>query len=162
MGCISSVTATLFLACACGADKMQLLNSSSIGSFDQQSMILLLVAVVVSFLLGGATSMLTRKKATLRHCVMGKFTVSATEEQKQAMIVAVLGMVRDIPQICKISAGLDESLADGNYGFAAAVDFKSAADYLIYAKHPAHLAVISNNIKPILQQGTRTAVQFKL
>ena len=85
MGCISSVTATLFLACACGADKMQLFNGSSIGSFDQQSMILLLVAVVVSFLLGGATSMLTRKKATLRHCVMGKFTVSATEEQKQAM-----------------------------------------------------------------------------
>ena len=40
--------------------------------------------------------------------------------------------------------------------------FASVADYEIYEKHPAHLKVISELIKPIMEPGTRAAIQYEL
>ena len=101
-------------------------------------------------------------KATVRHCVLGTFTESATDEQKAAMIRAILGMSAQIPQILAIEAGLDAGLASGNAGFAVTVDFLTEADYSIYATHEAQVAVINDYIKTILKPGSRTAVQFRL
>ena len=101
-------------------------------------------------------------KAKVRHVVMGRFTSAATAKQKDDMIVAVLAMKASIPEIVEIECGLDLGLADGNHSFAAHVDFASEEAYLVYAKHPVHVGVITSYIKPILEPGTRTAVQFAL
>ena len=93
---------------------------------------------------------------------MGRYTAAATEAQKWAMIDAIVGMKAQIPEILDVHAGQDLSLAEGNHGFVAMVDFANSEHYKAYAKHPAHQAVIANYIKPILEPGTRTAVQFAL
>ena len=101
--------------------------------------------------------------ATVRHCVMGKFTPEATDEQKQKMIEAIIGMKSELDIIVAVQAGLDLGLAEsGNSGFCATLDFKSEADYKTYATHPVHVGVITNFIKPILAPGSRNAVQFPL
>ena len=123
---------------------------------------LYLVIAVSSLLVVGAAAKKRKGKATVRHCVMGRFKTGTSDEQKRALVESVLGMPKDIAEICGIEAGLDLCLADGNHGFAATVDFRTADDYQVYAKHPAHVAVITNYIKPILEPGTRTAVQFRL
>lgn len=102
-------------------------------------------------------------RATVRHCVMFKFVEGATDAQKLAMAEALMGMPKKIPQIVALSCGADLGLAGGaNHDFAATVDFADAAGYELYAKHPAHVEVIQNYIKPILLPGSRTAVQFGL
>ena len=121
-------------------------------------------AAAAGAVLGGLVVSASRKRTTggVRHCVMGKFTADATDEQKRAMVEAVLTMKKDIPEIVGITCGIDLQLADGNFGFAATVDFASEEDYKIYSKHPAHVAVIAKNIRPILQPGTRSAAQYAL
>ena len=62
-----------------------------------------------------------------------------------------------------LSCGDDLGLAGGaNHDFVLNVDFADAAAYEVYAKHPAHVDVITSHIKPILLPGSRTAVQFSL
>eukprot|EP00666_Eupelagonemidae_sp_cell4sb_P000295 gene295-1884_t len=51
--------------------------------------------------------------------------------------------------------GLDP---ERNSGYGIIAEFSSDDDYLVYAKHPDHLRVISESIKPIIAPGGRTAV----
>ena len=98
----------------------------------------------------------------IRHCVLGAFTDEATDAQKQAMLDALRAMPEKIDVIRSLVAGLDAGLAAGNHGFAVTVDFASPEDYTTYATHEAHVAVITDFIKPILKPGSRTAVQFPM
>lgn len=41
-------------------------------------------------------------------------------------------------------------------------DFASESTYQAYASHPVHAEVIKALIKPIIEPGSRTAVQFSL
>ena len=97
---------------------------------------------------------------TVRHVVLGKFVESATTEQKNTMFENLRALPGKIPQILSLVVGEDLELSDGNHGFALNVEFASGDDYKVYATHPAHVEVITNNIKPILLPGSRTAVQF--
>ena len=41
-------------------------------------------------------------------------------------------------------------------------EFESEEDYLVYAKHPAHVEAITTAIKPVLATGGRAAVSTAL
>ena len=99
---------------------------------------------------------------TLRHAVLFRLTEAATPEETEAMAVALRALPKQVPQIAALSCGADAGLSGGNFDFSLTVDFADAAGYEAYAKHPAHQEVIARYIKPILQPGTRTAVQFSL
>jgi hypothetical protein len=45
---------------------------------------------------------------------------------------------------------------------SSGADFASESAYQTYASHPVHLDVIQTLIKPIIEPGTRTAVQLSL
>ncbi len=97
----------------------------------------------------------------LRHSVHLQLAPTATDAQKQAMVEALRALPHQIPEIAELACGLDAGLTpSGNHSFALTVDFHSASGYKVYASHPAHLAVISSHIKPILVPGSRTAVQY--
>ena len=98
----------------------------------------------------------------LRHVVLGKFTAEATAEQKEAMFKHLRALPDKIPEIMSLVVGEDLGLAAGNHAFALNVEFSSDVEYKVYATHPDHVAVITDFIKPILEPGSRTAVQFSL
>ena len=98
----------------------------------------------------------------LRHVVLGKFTAETTTEQKEQMFSQLRALPSKIPSILSLMVGEDLGLADGNHGFALNVEFMDEAGYKIYATHEAHVAVITGYIKPILEPGSRSAVQFRL
>ena len=98
----------------------------------------------------------------LRHVVLGKVTDDATTEQKNEMFENLRSLPAKIPEVLSLTVGEDLGLSQGNHGFALNVEFNNADDYQVYATHPDHVAVITNNIKPILLPGSRTAVQFML
>ena len=97
---------------------------------------------------------------TVRHVVLGRFVEGATTEQKNTMFENLRALPAKIPQILSLVVGEGLGLAEGNHGFALNVEFTSGDDFKVYATHPAHVEVITNNIKPILLPGSRTAVQF--
>ena len=97
----------------------------------------------------------------VRHCVMGKFTAEATDEQKKTMVAEIVGMKAKIDVIVNAVAGLDLGIDPSANGFVATLYFGSKDDYVTYSTHPEHVAVITNFIKPILAPGTRNAVQFE-
>ena len=103
-----------------------------------------------------------RLSTALRHCVLGRFTDEATEEQKREMFDRLRAMPEKIPEISALVVGADMGLAAGNHDFALNVEFAKEEDYNIYAAHPAHQEVIQQCIKPILLPGSRVACQFPL
>mmetsp|Transcript_73507 Transcript_73507/g.195466 ORF Transcript_73507/g.195466 Transcript_73507/m.195466 type:complete len:100 (+) Transcript_73507:91-390(+) len=95
----------------------------------------------------------------IRHVVILKCKEEATAESKSKAVAAINGLTEKIPEIKSMKCGVDAGLADGNHDIAITADFESTEAYTVYAKHPEHVAVITDLIKPMLQ--TRTAVQFE-
>jgi hypothetical protein len=64
-----------------------------------------------------------------------------------------------LPQVGKQCAAVDDGR---NVTLGGVVDFACEADYQIYAKHAAHVAVIKKHVLPHLSPGGRTALQMAL
>ena len=98
-----------------------------------------------------------------QHIVLLKFTEGTSEEQKCNVKTQLQTLPSAIPQIidyqCDLDLGLDPSR---NHDLAITADFACSADYDTYAKHEAHVAVITKHIKPILAPGGRAASQFSI
>eukprot|EP00967_Tisochrysis_lutea_P072181 scaffold96136_cov37-Tisochrysis_lutea.AAC.2 len=75
---------------------------------------------------------------------------------RSGMISAVVGRPR------KLSHALCQHPCHPHIKPHSGADFSDEASYQKYAQHPAHLDVIDTLIKPIIEPGTRTAVQFSL
>ena len=98
-----------------------------------------------------------------QHCVLLKFVDGTSQEQKEEVASACRTLPSQIPQIVEYHVGIDLSLDPGrNHDVAITADFRSNNDYEIYAKHPIHLAVINNTIKPLIAVGGRSACQFEV
>jgi hypothetical protein len=68
-----------------------------------------------------------------------------------------------IPEILVYNCGLDLGLDPGrNHDIVITADFANQEDYLKYASHEKHIAVITDYIKPILAPGGRAACQFNI
>ncbi|GII96229.1 Dabb family protein [Sinosporangium siamense] len=94
----------------------------------------------------------------LRHVVLFTWSEDATEEQR-ATVAAKLGELPGIiPQIKSYVMGKDAGVSPGTVDFALVADFDSAEDFLTYRNHPAHQAVITEHINPIL--AGRSAIQY--
>ena len=94
----------------------------------------------------------------VRHVATFVFRQGATDEQIRAVTEGLEALPDVIPEIRDYHVGPDLGLNDGNHDYAVVADFDSAASYLVYRDHPAHAAVISERIRPILE--ARVAVQF--
>mmetsp|Transcript_89859 Transcript_89859/g.232048 ORF Transcript_89859/g.232048 Transcript_89859/m.232048 type:complete len:456 (+) Transcript_89859:46-1413(+) len=98
----------------------------------------------------------------LRHVVLLKFQAGTAEEKKAALVEGLEALPKAIPEIAGYKVGVDAGVTpEGNHDFSIVGDFASEQDYQVYAKHPAHQAVIVNLVKPILAPGGRAAVQYR-
>jgi hypothetical protein len=96
----------------------------------------------------------------IRHCVLLRFDDRASADQRQAVLDGLATMPGAIAAIDRYEYGPDATGADGNWDLAVTADFADTDAYLEYAGHEAHLALITDRIKPILAD--RAAVQFEI
>ena len=92
------------------------------------------------------------------HVVVLRLQESATAEQKATIVDGLRALPSQIPEIVSYRAGLDLGLDPSGCHVGIVGTFESAATYATYAKHPAHVGLIAEQIKPVLAK--RAAVQY--
>mmetsp|Transcript_79347 Transcript_79347/g.157192 ORF Transcript_79347/g.157192 Transcript_79347/m.157192 type:complete len:108 (+) Transcript_79347:50-373(+) len=102
------------------------------------------------------------------HTVMFGWSEAATAEKVDACKEALLALPEKISSIKAIRCCNDLLISSGqnhpagkNRSMAVIVDFDDVAGYEDYAAHPAHQEVIATHIKPIMEPGTRAAIQYE-
>jgi hypothetical protein len=95
----------------------------------------------------------------IRHVVLFRWTEEATEEQKKQAAAEVARLPLLVPSLRVLRLGPDLGINQGNFDFAAAVDFDDVDGYVAYRDHPEHRAIVEKFIQPIAAQ--RAAVQFE-
>ncbi|CAK9079307.1 unnamed protein product [Durusdinium trenchii] len=111
--------------------------------------------------------MMSAASRGLRHVVMIGVKESTSTEQ----ILAVkegLAALKDTCGILDFEFGMDLKLPSGQSHPAGKnrtctwfADFPSVEAYEAYAAHPEHVKVINDLIKPIMEPGTRAAIQYE-
>lgn len=96
----------------------------------------------------------------LRHVVLMRWKAGTSDAQKQAVREGLATLPAAIPEIRSYQFGDDAAIVEGNFEFAVVADFENASDFQTYATHDAHQRLISEHIRPILQE--RAAVQYAL
>eukprot|EP00440_Ansanella_granifera_P057431 gb/GFBE01062255.1/.p1 GENE.gb/GFBE01062255.1/~~gb/GFBE01062255.1/.p1 ORF type:complete len:118 (+),score=29.29 gb/GFBE01062255.1/:1-354(+) len=116
--------------------------------------------------MGGASSTPT---AGVKHIVMFSVKDETPAEQIDSMKRCLLDMKKDIPVIKHYEYGADLKLPSGqnhpsgkNRSVAFSAVFENEAAYEEYAKHPVHVRCIKEFIAPIIQPGSRAALQYRL
>ena len=94
-----------------------------------------------------------------RHVALFRFKPDATAEQRATVLDVLRTLPAQIPEIKDFRVGPNAGDDEGNAEFAVVADFENAGDYAIYQRHPAHQAVLSEHIRPIL--ASRTAAQYE-
>jgi len=96
----------------------------------------------------------------LRHVVLIRWKPGTSDAQKQAVRDGLAALPAAIPEIQNYQFGDDAAIVEGNYEFAIVADFDNPSDFQTYAAHDVHQKLISERIRPILQD--RAAVQYAL
>lgn len=97
----------------------------------------------------------------IRHIVLFTWKADATDQQKELVASELAVLPKTVPGIRAYHFGADAGLVTaGNADFALTADFDDADAYLAYRNHPAHLEVLDNTIKPILER--RMAAQLEI
>ena len=96
----------------------------------------------------------------LRHLVLLKWTDEATTEQIDSVVAGLRGLPERIPEIRRYDVGTDLELREGTFDLAIAAEFDDENGWRTYVDHPDHLAVVNDQIKPILVN--RASVQHEL
>jgi hypothetical protein len=96
----------------------------------------------------------------LRHIVTLTFRDDTTPEQVESIAGALRELPGQIPELRGYVVGTDAGLSEGHAHLAVVADFDDAAGWEAYRDHPAHRAVITQQIVPLLT--SRSAVQHEL
>ena len=96
----------------------------------------------------------------VRHVVTFAFRPGTTAAEVAAVTERIVALPAAIPEIREYHVGPDLGINEGNHQYAVVADFATEADYLVYRDHPAHVAVITERIRPILE--SRAAVQYRI
>jgi hypothetical protein len=95
----------------------------------------------------------------IRHVVLFRWTPEATAEQKRRVAEELSRLPALVPSLRDYRLGANLGLNPGNFDFAVAADFDDADGYLAYRDHPAHRAIATEFIQPIVTE--RAAVQYE-
>ena len=96
----------------------------------------------------------------IRHVACLTWKPGVTAAEVEAVRVALVALPGQVPEIRAYTVGSDLTLTDGNADFAIVADFDDADAWRRYQHHPAHRAVLTEQILPIL--AARAAVQLDL
>ena len=91
-----------------------------------------------------------------RHIVMFRWSDEATADAKAAAIEGLAQLPSQIPEVRAFQFGQNAG-ADDNYDLGVVADFDDIDSYRRYAEHPAHVALVTDRLRPII--AARAAVQ---
>ena len=77
----------------------------------------------------------------VKHIVMWKFHSNVSENDKEEMVARLKSLTDSVPQLRKITAGLDLSRKERSWDIALYSEFDSIDDLHAYAVHPEHIKV---------------------
>jgi hypothetical protein len=95
----------------------------------------------------------------IRHTVLFGWNDDATDEQKKRVADELAKLPSLVPSIRAFVSGPDVGINQGNFDFAATVDFDDVAGYIAYRDNPEHRAMVEEHILPIAAK--RATVQFE-
>lgn len=96
----------------------------------------------------------------VRHIAMFRLKEDAPEGTLESLSEGLSVLAQSISAFSSYSYGRDLGLREGNYDFAVVADFENAEAFASYAKHPAHLAFIQDQLTPVVAE--RVALQFEI
>lgn len=87
--------------------------------------------------------------APIEHVVLFKLKTEAPEAKKMELMKSLLALQASIPGILSASAGVNFSARAQGYthAFVARFEDRPALDH--YISHPAHMAVVEHQVKPL-------------
>jgi hypothetical protein len=88
----------------------------------------------------------------LHHVVLITFKDGVTDEQVDAAIEGLNGLLAIIPEIRSLEVGRDLGLSANNSDLGLVGTFDSAEDYTTYLNHPSHGAVARERIGPFVER----------
>jgi len=97
--------------------------------------------------------------AGFRHVVMFKWSQSASAAAVAGALQALNEFAVAVADLGTVSVGPDAGLSDGNFDVVVIADFADKDTYLAYAEDPRHIALLTDHIRPNLEQ--RVAVQYE-
>ncbi len=93
------------------------------------------------------------------HVAMFRFKEGTTAEQVDAATAALRALPSKIDVLIGYRHGPDAGITDGSWDYVVVADVANAADFVTYRDHPAHRAVVTDFMAPIIAEGAR--VQFE-
>ena len=112
---------------------------------------LTLVLFIASLLFVGNIS--AQEGGLFRHFVSFQFKEGTSDEKKEELVKAVLGLKKEIDVIVDLEWGATDNIEPLNNGFTHSflVSFRDKAGLATYLPHPAHEAFVAK-IKPHLEK----------
>ena len=89
--------------------------------------------------------------APIDHMVLFKLKADAPEAKKIGLMKSLLALQGPIPGILQASAGVNFSARAQGYTHAFVARFEGRAALDHYISHPAHVALVDQQVKPISQ-----------
>ena len=96
----------------------------------------------------------------LRHVALFRWKPETTAADVVRVEEGLRGLPSQIPSIVSYRFGRDLGIQDGNADFAVVADFADQAGLRTYWEHPAHVAVLTERIRPLL--AGREAIQYAI
>jgi heme-degrading monooxygenase HmoA len=81
-----------------------------------------------------------------------------SDDQVEAILAGLVGLPGQIDGLVSAEAVRDAGLTEGNATLRFHMRFESEDAWRAYGKHPAHVAVVSTHIGPVL--GSKAFVQY--
>ncbi|MEA2023094.1 MAG: Dabb family protein [Actinomycetota bacterium] len=93
------------------------------------------------------------------HVAMFRFKEGTTAEQVDAATTALRALPSQIDVLTRYKCGPDAGITDGSWDYVVVADVADSDDFATYRDHPAHRAVVTDFMAPIIAEGVR--VQFE-
>jgi hypothetical protein len=95
-----------------------------------------------------------------RHVALFRFIPESTPEQRLAVLEGLRSLPAQIPELIDYRVGPDVGTSEDNFDVAVVADFAQPEHFEVYRDHPAHEAVASTLVRPLL--AARAAVQYEI
>ena len=95
--------------------------------------------------------------ATFRHVVLFRWKPGTTAAQLETLERALAALPQQIPEIASYRFGRDAAQVNGNFDFAIVADFADVQAWRRYVDHPAHVALVTERVRPLVAERARRA-----